>query len=339
MEGYCPKCNMMVDYSVKAKKETFPVKGEDVEVISQVAFCGSCNDEIFNEKLDANNLDLAYNEYRKKHKLLLPDEITKIREKYSLSQRALGRLLEWGEITVNRYENGAMQDTVHNEVLLFIAEPMNMRTIFERNKHLLSERVSDSLRNKIEQLVRGEMPQNHLIFVSNLVAVNSKVDIFSGFKRFDLEKMINLILYIAEKNKGVFTTKLNKLLWYADFIHFRVYSTSITGSVYKHLPLGPVPNDYKWIIAAAEKEGLEEEEIDYPSGKGGTMYSTSVHIEDSNFNEEELKIIDFTVDYFKNYNSGEIKDKSHNEKGYKETQKGESISYKYAEKLSVAFEE
>ena len=339
MKGYCPSCNKIVEYTIKSQEETYPVKGEDIIIESQVAFCDYCESEIFNEELDEKNLSLAYSEYRRKHNLLFPEDIKKIRETYSLSQRALGRLLEWGEITVNRYENGAIQDTVHNEVLLFISDPKNMQTMFERNEHLLSERVAVMLKKRLAQLLNGEMTHSYLVFVSNMITFNKRIDIYSGFKNFDLEKMVNLILYIAEKTKGVFTTKLNKLLWYTDFIYFQVYSVSVTGSVYKHLPLGPVPDDYKWIIAAAEKEGLEEEEIEFASGKGGTMYSTSVHIENSNFSKEELKVINFTIDFFKDYNSGQIKQKSHDEKGYKETQKGESISYKYAEDLSVSFAE
>ena len=120
---YCPTCDRYTIASIVSRKETFNVKGEDIAVESSVLVCDKCKQDIFDEELDEKNLELAYTEYRKKHNLLLPTEIKGIREKYGLSQRSLGRLLEWGEITVNRYENGAIQDAVHDDVLKFISNP------------------------------------------------------------------------------------------------------------------------------------------------------------------------------------------------------------------------
>lgn len=47
------------------------------------------------QELDSATLVSAYNEYRRRHKLLLPEEIKKIREQYGLSQRSFAKLLNW----------------------------------------------------------------------------------------------------------------------------------------------------------------------------------------------------------------------------------------------------
>ena len=57
------------------KKEIYKVLGDDIEIETQVLICSNCGNELYDEELDSQTLLKEYNEYRKKHKLLLPDEI------------------------------------------------------------------------------------------------------------------------------------------------------------------------------------------------------------------------------------------------------------------------
>jgi len=135
---YCPVCNAYRKTRLISKEEIFNVKGEDIKIMSKVLVCSRCNGEVFDEEIEEKNLELAYDKYRKKNNLFFPKEIKEVREKYGLSQRALGRLLGWGGITINRYEQGCIQDNAHNDLLELIREPQNMLKIYEKNKHLLS---------------------------------------------------------------------------------------------------------------------------------------------------------------------------------------------------------
>ncbi len=74
--------------------------GDDIEIEIQVLICSNCGNELYDEELDSQTLLKVYNEYRKKHKLLLSDEIKNIRETYGLSQRSFAKLLNWGEKTI-----------------------------------------------------------------------------------------------------------------------------------------------------------------------------------------------------------------------------------------------
>ena len=80
---------------VVTKKETYDVCGEAIEVDAQVLICEECGEEFYYEEFDNATLIQAYNEYRRKHKLLFPEEIKKIREQYGLSQRSFAKLLNW----------------------------------------------------------------------------------------------------------------------------------------------------------------------------------------------------------------------------------------------------
>ena len=145
MKKYCDVCGKEVETKVIERKETFDVCGEDIEVDAKVLVCAECGEEFFSEELDNAALLSAYNEYRRRHKLLFPDEIKKIREQYGLSQRSFAKLLNWGDKTICRYENGSIQDKVHNSLLLFLREPENMRTYLTENEVALNSRQRDQL--------------------------------------------------------------------------------------------------------------------------------------------------------------------------------------------------
>ena len=106
MKKYCEECGREVETRIITKRETYEVCGGTIEVDAQVLVCADCGEEFYCEELDNATLVNAYNEYRRKHKLLLPEEIKKIREQYGLSQRSFAKLLNCGDKTICRYENG-----------------------------------------------------------------------------------------------------------------------------------------------------------------------------------------------------------------------------------------
>ena len=125
MKKYCEECRREVDTKIVKKTEIYKVCREAVEVEAQILVCIDCGEELYCEELDNATLINAYNIYRRKHKLLLPEEIKKIREQYGLSQRGFSKLLNWGDKTICRYENGSIQDKAHNSLLLFYVNYCN----------------------------------------------------------------------------------------------------------------------------------------------------------------------------------------------------------------------
>lgn len=100
MRKYCDECKKEVETKIITKRETYDVCGEAIEVDARVLVCAECGEEFYSEELDSATLVRAYNEYRRRHKLLLPEEIKKIREQYGLSQRSFAKLLNWGDKTI-----------------------------------------------------------------------------------------------------------------------------------------------------------------------------------------------------------------------------------------------
>ena len=99
MKLYCGQCDELVDVTVKKENEVIKVKSDEINVQVEIAFCDICGGQVCSEELDNKTLNIVYSTYRKNHNLLSPDQILRIRNKYFLSQRALAKLLEWGEMT------------------------------------------------------------------------------------------------------------------------------------------------------------------------------------------------------------------------------------------------
>ena len=149
MRKYCEQCGKETETKVVSKRESYNVCGELIEVDAQVLVCSECGEEFFCEELDNATLLSAYNEYRKKHKLLFPEEIRKIREQYGLSQENFAKLLNWED---KRYENGSIQDKVHNSILLFLRKPENMKIYLTENEVALDEKQIKKLLKTVEKL-------------------------------------------------------------------------------------------------------------------------------------------------------------------------------------------
>ncbi|MDD4980926.1 MAG: DUF4065 domain-containing protein [Candidatus Omnitrophica bacterium] len=331
---YCAHCNKMTDGQIISKEESFNVKGEDIKINASVMICKECNEEVFVEELDEKNLETAYLEYRKTHNLLTPLQIQEIRERYGLSQRALSKLLGWGEITIHRYESGNLQDEAHDEVLKFIAKPENLLEIYEKQAHLLAPHISEALKKRINELIQEEIQPNFNKVLERLFLSERQIGEFTGYRNFDLEKIKNMILYILGFHE-TYRTKINKLLWYMDFLCYKVYSVSISGNSYTHSPYGPTADDYELIISVMLKDALigKDELVVHDAVREQLKPLTSY--DKSIFSEDEIKVMDFVLNKFRDFKCGKISEYSHEEAPYKNTMEGQKISYTLAEELSL----
>lgn len=154
MKKFCERCNKEVETKIITRTERYKVLGEEIQVEAQVIVCADCNEEIFSEKMDSETIDKAFNEYRRRHKLLYPHEIREIREMYDLSQRAFAKLLGWGDKTINRYENGAIQDEIHNDLLVILRDPEQMKKYIENVHSILSDKQFSHLLDTANMLIK-----------------------------------------------------------------------------------------------------------------------------------------------------------------------------------------
>ena len=328
MMDYCEVCEREVETKIITRNQVFNVCGEDIEIAAQVMVCAECGEELFNEELDSATLINAYNEYRRRHKLLLPEEIRKIREQYGLSQRSFAKLLNWGDKTIRRYENGAVQDRAHNSLLLFLREPENMRTYLTENEVALDEKQIARLLETVEKLEQDtdfRVGRRYFdLFFSKIPCEEN------GFKGFDYEKLCAMVLFFAHKSAGLLKTKLMKLLNYSDMIFYKENGLSISGLKYAHLPYGPVPDNFDMILGKMAADHIAHIEVLYDGAYENHQVVPECDVPEGALTDEEIEVLERIYEKFKNFGSVEISNYSHREKGYNATKTGQIISYAYA---------
>ena len=333
MMDYCEVCGKEVETKIITQKELFNVCGEDIEVDAQVTVCAECGEELFNEELDSATLINAYNEYRRRHKLLLPEEIRKIREQYGLSQRSFAKLLNWGDKTIRRYENGAIQDRAHNSLLLFLREPENMRTYLTENEVALDEKQVVKLLDtvdKLEQDTDFRVGRRYFdLFFSRIPCEEN------GFKGFDYEKLCAMVLFFAHKSAGLLKTKLMKLLNYSDMIFYKENGLSISGLKYAHLPYGPVPDNFDMILGKMAADHIAHIEVFYDGSYENHQVIPECDVPEGILSDEEIEVLTRIYEKFKNFGSAEISNYSHRETGCNATKTGQIISYSYAMDINL----
>ena len=107
MKHYCPYCNSEQEYYID-KRIFKEYKGVDVNVEENVPICKKCGNELVINNFEDENLKRIYNKYREIKNIITPSEIKNLRNKYDISQRELTAILDFGKMTINRYENGSL---------------------------------------------------------------------------------------------------------------------------------------------------------------------------------------------------------------------------------------
>lgn len=62
-------------------------------------------------------------------------------------------------------------------------------------------------------------------------------------------KIIQSILFIVRSSKDLNKYSLSKMLYYADALHYRKYSETITGKSYIHIEYSPIPKGMNEIVS------------------------------------------------------------------------------------------
>jgi hypothetical protein len=165
--------------------------------------------------------------------------------------------------------------------------------------------------------------------------VEEEADVFTGHRPFSFEKLAAMTAYIAHHGKNVYKTKLNKLLFYSDLVHFHLTGRSISGARYVHLPYGPVPDRYEGMLAklSAMDTIRVVQRGDYQQIVGGDDPLVGV------LSNKERATLDWVLGRMGAMTSSELTRQSHREKAYRFTKLGEPIAYEYAKYLEILPEE
>ncbi len=326
---YCPTCDADTRCKIEVRSERYPVRGEEIPVEASILVCSQCGQDILDPFYDDVNLKKAYELYRSKHGILNSDGIKTIREQYGLSQRGLSRLLGWGEITIHRYEAGGVPSSAQNALLTMISTVDGMAEYLRAQGHAVPAEERRMVEKVLERLEPPNMP---IADTFAQMHENLGPSIMTGYRKFNFDRLRQVIRFFAS-DKPVYKTKLNKLIWYADFLSFKRTTLSISGMPYVRLQYGPVPKYYGAMYDSLEENG--DIDVIYDPWANGEMVSALEKPDLSLFSSQEWEVLRVVREVFANDTSGTISDKSHKEVAWIQCPQGNLISYEYANELHL----
>lgn len=267
-------------------------------------------------EMDEANIFQVYNQYRVKHGIPFPDEISGIREHYGLSAAKMAQILGFGINQYRMYEDGEVPSVSNARTIIAAREKAVFMSFVEASKSDMSELEYTRIKQKVES-ANGDY---------KLIGQPSE---FTGFRSISIDKIANIVQLIIAHIGMTFVTKMNKLMFYIDFIHYKKHGYGITGITYKALPFGPVPR--QWGKLYSSLPGIDMEEYVYPSGQSGIMLNATKETSSMLLNEYEISTIERVCSLFSNMSAGDISQTSHLEKGWiNNKDKRSAISYKEA---------
>ncbi|MDB5058166.1 MAG: hypothetical protein JWO59_1638, partial [Chloroflexi bacterium] len=207
-----------------------------------------------------------------------------------------------------------------------------------------SDRLSARDRQRLDAAIAGRAREvNELALHTHLLAlIESRSMAERGNRHFDFERLAHMIVFFAERLRPS-RTKLNKLLWYADFLAFKRQSVSLSGTPYLRFQYGPVPEQYERLVAEVVSEGLVTEVADDATAESQQVgqrpaahLETCIRFDASMFSAEELAVLEAVRERFADLGAAQIRDISHEERAWRETPEKQVIPYALAADLSLA---
>jgi len=332
---FCPSCEDERRFELECREQDYDVRSEPVTLTIPLWICSTCGETIVDDEF-GDPAEKAFDAYRETHGLLKSSEIQNIRTKWKLSQAAFASLLGMSQATINRYEQGSLQQEKEDQLIRTCADRDHMADLLHRRGHVLSDRQRDATTAAIDD----DRPA--FDWTTFIDTMPSEVSTRSGFRSFDYNRYAAVVVWLCSRVAVVTQTKLYKLQFYVDYLHFKMHARSLTGTLYRQLPYGPVPVAFSSLRAQLEAdEFVSVDEIVFANGNTGEVFRPGLNADqiDCLFDDHELRVLQFVRDQLGGLTPSEISDRSHNEAAWKDTPAKEVISYEKAMELSLSLPE
>lgn len=309
----CPFCEGYANLEREPKLLTY--RNESFKIMQHFYRCEKCKEEFTTDEVDEFSLRQAWYQYRAKHHIPFPEEIKSIREQYGLSATKMSEILGMGTNQYAAYERGDMPIISNANLIRIASNPISFLNLIED-----SEFDTTEIKSKIQRLPLKQM---------SLLPINITNDVteYTGFRRPNWGRVSNLVLHILSHSNHQYNSplKINKVLFFIDFIAFKELGRSVTGLTYRAIQWGPVPTFYNNIYLRLDSEEFVTQSAVELGDNFVILYSPLKDSDMSSFDEVEKTIIDATVAKFKNMSTRTIVDLSHQEKAWKELESTKAL--------------
>jgi putative zinc finger/helix-turn-helix YgiT family protein len=308
---------------------------EEFEVVYHNYKCEDSGESFTTNEIDELNLNQVYNQYRVKYNLPFPVEIKQIREKYGLSASKMAEVLGFGINSYRNYESGEVPSLSNARLIQLADDPNEFKKLINYSSAFEGKALENILK-KIETIIKEEEFNLLNTQIENYLLETCSPNVFTGYSLPNFDKFTEMVVFFTEKMQP-WKTKMNKLLFYADFVMYRKTGYSISGLQYRAIDLGPVPENFQSIFEYLVKNNdIEIYNMTFRNGGIGEQFKPN-HKRSFNsekFTAEELKVLEEVAARFKSFNTNRIINYSHKEKGWIENiNEKRLIDYNYGFEL------
>ena len=291
------------------RPETVTYRGEEYPCVVTLF-----QDEADSEPYTTTESDTVWfnqvtNQYRAKYGIPYTDEIIALREKYGLSATKMSAILGFGVNQYRLYEMGEVPSESNGKLIRSAMNPRTFLDLVNNSRHQLTDREYAKITARVQEVI-NQIPDwyEERRAVDRIFRTHRGME--NGFTPQSTARLKNLLLYVIEQMGEVFQTKMNKVLFYIDFLSYRESGMAISGLAYNAIEFGPVPQRWDRVYSAFDEVVPEPRLV---RDQESTALTASTEADMTCFTEQERAIIDSVCLKMKGLSAHEISELSHKE--------------------------
>ncbi len=291
------------------EKRTWNFRGEQYEYEHIAWLCEDSGEQFTDDESDTAGFVQVTNQYRAKYGIPYTDEIIAVRKRYGISAAKMSLILGVGINQYRLYEQGEVPSVSNGRMIRSIMNPKVMLEMVESSKNELSVSEYEKIISKVQAIIASSETYKMEQYETRRI-FNTPRGADNGYAQLSLNRLRNIMLYILNRCDEVWCTKMNKLLFYTDFMSYRERGMAMTGLSYRAIDFGPVPE--RWDRVYSEFPEVRQE-LRQVGDFVGSVLIASEESDYSMFTDAELKVLDSICTHFGKMSSREISRISHDE--------------------------
>ncbi|MCF8226910.1 MAG: DUF4065 domain-containing protein [Bacteroidales bacterium] len=324
------------EMSIAKEWRTMSFRKDEFKVLFHSFKCEDTGEQFEDDAFAQLNYNQLVNQYRVKYSIPFPEQIISIRKKYNLSAAKMSEILGFGINGYRQYEGGEVPNQSNAKLIQLADDPHEFKKLVSYCT-TLDRKIAEKTHKTIDSLLEEQKKHKFEKQLENYFFGACLPNSLTGFKTPDLKKFSEMVVFFTEKLEP-WKTKLNKLLFYADFMMHKQSGFSMSGVQYRAIPMGPVPNNFNSIFEyLVNKEALDINYTNFTDGGTGEQFKPNPNktFNKELFNKNELEILALVVERFINTSTNEIIEISHKEKAWIDNHtERKLIDYNYSFELS-----
>ena len=273
--------------------------------------CEDTGEQFTMEGQDDFVVNQIYSQYRLAHGIPFADEIASLRERYGLNYTQMSKIMGFGTNQWKQYEQGVVPSESNGKIIVTIRNKQCMVALLEASR----SEFTDAEYDKVKASILSAPESVDRTLEQQIFYGKTERGLMNGFAEMNTDKLQAMVRFLIQREGGdVCPTKLNKEMFYADFLHFRRNSRSISGLQYRAIKYGPVPEHFDTVYDNVD--GVTKESVITYDSECIRLHCNAT-CDTSPLSAEELDTLTYVSSILQPMKTSEVVELSHNEEAWK----------------------